>query len=950
MNNLSSPWNSGTTPSHFGEVPRTGDNPLRTLVAVLASYSILGGTIVLSGWFTLTPRLTDWLGSGIHMFPNTAVGAICVGMALLVRLSDRPAARLLCGFFGGIAGILGAVTLMEHLTGWDFGIDPLLITTRSWGFRAAAAPGRMGIPACVSFSLLGITTLLLAKNKISGLIPACGIAVTSLGSLGLIGYLFNANPLFSIAPLTGVSLPTASILLATGIAVLASVPEREPVRTLLGKNAAGILARWTLPFIVLLPIALGALFVLGRNRNWFDRGMGTALLVLSLIGLLFLLLWWCVGAVSAYEKLSQTREARFRSYFELGAVGLVVSSPEKGLIDANGEFCRMLGFTRQEILRISWPELTHPDDLAADIFQFNRVVSGEIDGYSMEKRFFRKDNSLIHTLMSVRGVRRPDGTIDHFVAVVQDVSNRKQSEEAKGRLAAIVEHSDDPIISKDLNGVITSWNRSAERVFGYTAAEVVGKPILILIPEERRSEESLILERIRKGMPILHFETVRRRKDGSLLDVSLTISPVRNEQGQIIGVSKIARDITEQKRAAQQQLALYELVATINRSAELPEIFDAAIEAVCRCHNAPRAAILLKETDGVMRFKAARNLSTEYQRAVEGHSPWASSDPTPEPVCLDDIVSADISGEVRAAMLREGIRSAAFIPLKQEKQLLGKFMIYFDTPQRLQPGDLRPALTIATQVVFAIERRKSGEALERLVNERTASLREAITQMEEFSYTVSHDLRAPLRGMKVYSETLLEDYSQPLPDEARRYLERISVNAERLDKMILDVLTFTRIARVEFQLSRVAVDRLVRQIVEQYPGMQKPNATIKVEKIPDVLGHEPSLTQALSNLLNNAIKFVPPNVHPEVRIWSERNNGHVRLWVEDNGIGIDPRYQQRLFGMFERVHPHMPYEGTGVGLAIVRKAVERMGGKVGVESDGKHGSKFWIELKATDPS
>jgi signal transduction histidine kinase len=227
-------------------------------------------------------------------------------------------------------------------------------------------------------------------------------------------------------------------------------------------------------------------------------------------------------------------------------------------------------------------------------------------------------------------------------------------------------------------------------------------------------------------------------------------------------------------------------------------------------------------------------------------------------------------------------------------------------------------------------------------------LREAIAQMEEFSYTVSHDLRAPLRGMQGYSQVLLDDFGPSLPPEAEGYLKRIAINAARLDRMILDVLTFTRLARAEFRLEPVPLDRLVRQIVEQYPGMQSPQADMRIDPLADVLGHEASLTQAISNLLNNAMKFVPLGVTPRIRVWTERRDQNIRLWVEDNGIGVNPQSQHRLFNMFERVHPHLKCEGTGVGLAIVRKAVERMGGTAGMESDGVNGSRFWIEVKAAD--
>jgi signal transduction histidine kinase len=245
---------------------------------------------------------------------------------------------------------------------------------------------------------------------------------------------------------------------------------------------------------------------------------------------------------------------------------------------------------------------------------------------------------------------------------------------------------------------------------------------------------------------------------------------------------------------------------------------------------------------------------------------------------------------------------------------------------------------------------KANQDLELRVQQRTASLRTALEQMEEFSYTISHDLRAPLRAMQAYSQALLEDHGAALPPDAADYARRIALNAGRLDKMILDVLTFCRVARSEITLAPVALQQLVTDLIRHYPAMQPPSARVEIQPLPDVLGHEPSLVQAFSNLLGNAVKFVPHGVQPHVRVWSERADGHVKLWVEDNGIGIPPQYQHRLFTMFERIHPHLGYEGTGVGLGIVKKAVERMGGRIGVESDGENGSRFWIEMRAATES
>ena len=533
-------------------------------------------------------------------------------------------------------------------------------------------------------------------------------------------------------------------------------------------------------------------------------------------------------------------------------------------------------------------------------------------------------------------------------ARLQDiVDDQNRADESRRHMAAIVESSDDAIISKDLNGVILTWNAGAERIFGYTADEIIGRCVTVLIPRELQHEEPGILARIRRGERIDHYQTIRRRKDGSEVNISLTVSPVRDGSGRVVAASKIARDITEQKRAETLQQVLFELSTAVNRAAASPDLYEAALTAICRTQGCTRASILLYDAKDVMRFRAWRGLSDEYRHAVEGHSPWRRDDPAPKAVCIDDVAEADLDDHLRAVVAREGIQALAFLPIACESRLLGKFMIYYDAPHHFTLEELQPTQTIINQVAFAIERQKAGEILERTVNERTASLREAIAQMEEFSYSVSHDLRAPVRAMQCYAEVLLEDYGDRLDDDARKYLDRIINGGVRMDRLIQDILTYSRLSRREMELKPIALDKVIRDIVRQYLDMRSSGADVQVEgKLLSVIGHEPSLSQAISNLLHNALKFVAPGTTPKIRIHSEQRNGDVRLWIADNGIGIKPEYQHRLFSVFERIHPEKNYEGTGIGLAIVRKAAERMGGKAGVESDGVSGSRFWIQLPA----
>jgi PAS domain S-box-containing protein len=235
--------------------------------------------------------------------------------------------------------------------------------------------------------------------------------------------------------------------------------------------------------------------------------------------------------------------------------------------------------------------------------------------------------------------------------------------------------------------------------------------------------------------------------------------------------------------------------------------------------------------------------------------------------------------------------------------------------------------------------------LELRVAERTAKLRDTIGELEAFSYSVAHDMRAPLRGMQGFARLLLEEHAGHLNAEAHSYLERIASSASRMDMLIQDALNYTCVLRAETPLQPVDLDRLVRHIVATYPDWQSPQAEIRIEgALPPVIGHEGFLTQCISNLVGNAVKFVAPGITPRVRIWAETLDEHLRVCVEDNGIGIAFKDRDRIYRMFERINCADQYDGTGIGLAIVRKAVERMGGRVDFESELGKGTRFWIEL------
>ncbi|MGN6370304.1 MAG: sensor histidine kinase [Phycisphaerae bacterium] len=506
------------------------------------------------------------------------------------------------------------------------------------------------------------------------------------------------------------------------------------------------------------------------------------------------------------------------------------------------------------------------------------------------------------------------------VLILASRRRRRRYAENTARLAAIVESSDDAIVGKTLDGIITSWNAGAARMFGYSAEEAIGQGILLIIPPELHAEETRILQSLAAGEPVRHLETVRLTKDGRRIEVSITSSPIRGEDGRIIGASKIARDISQEKRDQRNLLDAYTRLSDVLGSVtdayialddrfNFLEVNPAALRLVF--HDRPAHDLLGKNFWEL--YPAARNTRfyAEYHRAVQQRTP--------------------VHFEAHSAIVDR----------------------WFETHVYPRTDRLEIYLRDITE-------RKQNEAeihslnrdLENRVVERTAELRQVNQHLEAFAYTISHDLRAPLRAMQGFSQALLEDYGPSLDETARSYANRIAAAAARMDLLISDLLEFSRLQRIDLPLSPTPLDAVVDQALQQLEAdIRARQARVHIDRpLPSVTAHPRTLVQIVANLISNGIKFVAPEKVPTLTIKALPENGRVRLSVEDNGIGISPQHHERIFRLFERLHGTESYPGTGIGLAIVQRGIERMHGSCGVQSTPGQGSLFWIELPpATSP-
>jgi PAS domain S-box-containing protein len=473
----------------------------------------------------------------------------------------------------------------------------------------------------------------------------------------------------------------------------------------------------------------------------------------------------------------------------------------------------------------------------------------------------------------------------------------------------------------DRTGHVVTWNVGAENLKGYSSKEIIGQHFSTFYSREE-IEADIPNRNLQIALREGHYtaEGWRFRKDGTRFWASVVITPLFDASREHVGFSKITRDLTE-RRAAEERYKV--LVSSVRDY-----------------------AIFMIDPEGRI---ASWNIGAERLKG------YKAEDVIGKPLSIfytpQDLEAGKAEQELRTAREQGEVRDEGWRVRKDgslfwatvvmtairdyDGTLLGYAKVTRDTTEQRRLNE---------QVAkHASELERRTEQLE----ERTIQLQEINASMEEFTYSVSHDLRAPLRGIWGYTNALLEDFASQLPAGAQSYCEQIIHSARRMDELITDLLAYSRLNTTDIQLTNIHVGDVVADVVRSLEHqIADAQAQVSTGPMGTVCAHRPTLTQALVNLVANAIKFVRPGVKPVVNIFYEPARGSARIWVVDNGIGVAPEHHTRIFRPFERLHGIETYKGTGIGLAVVAKAAERMGGTFGVESKENEGSRFWIELAA----
>jgi PAS domain S-box-containing protein len=529
-----------------------------------------------------------------------------------------------------------------------------------------------------------------------------------------------------------------------------------------------------------------------------------------------------------------------------------------------------------------------------------------------------------------------------------EIAERQRTEEVRGRLAAVVESSDDAIISKTLDGTITAWNPGAEKLFGYSSLEAVGKPMRMLLPPERAQEESAILARIGYGERVDHFETVRVRKDGKRVDVSVTISPIKNSSGAIVGASNIARDITEHKRAESDLAQHTEALARSRQELEtqtltLRSVLESMAEGLVAADEQGKFVIWNTAAEKILGL-GPTNLPSEKWTEHYG-------------LFLPDMVTPFPNDQLPLVLAIQGEASTTEMFVRNPELTEGTWIEVSGSPRKNRDGVVNGGVVAFRDVTRrkADEREilRLNEDLELRVTERTAQLEAANKELESFSYSVSHDLRAPLRHIIGFSKMLVEEFGSTLDPAAHHYLERIQAGTQKMGLLVDELLNLARLGRHALNLRPTGLNALVAEVVTiLQPDIEGRDKGREVEwLIADLpqLDCDPVLvTQVFQNLLANALKFTRKRAHAiiEVGCQKEKESGQAVLMVRDNGTGFSMKYVDKLFGVFQRLHNAEDFEGTGIGLATVQRIVHKHGGRVWAEGEVDKGAAFYFTLSA----
>ena len=633
--------------------------------------------------------------------------------------------------------------------------------------------------------------------------------------------------------------------------------------------------------------------------------------------------------------------------YEVSLAMLCVTGFDGYFKTVNPAWVATLGHSVEELLAVPASEFVHPDDRAFTLLESVASVAGN-NAAQFRNRYRHRDGS--YRWLDWLAVTDPDRKL--IFASARDITVEKEAEAARVKVQNVLDAvyrsiTDHAIYMVDPAGIVLSWSLGAESIKGWRAEEVIGKSFATFYKDEEIASDRPRLDLADALTNGSHrSEGWRRRKDGGSIWTEVTTSPVHGADGELLGFVNVVHDLTDSHRLQLEMAELNETLETrikVQKAAEVERIkAQAVLDAVYR--SITDHAIYMVDSSGVV---------LTWSLGAESVKGWREEEVIGKHFemfySVEEIASERPRRDLEHALAEGSHRSEGW----RKRGDGGSIWTEVTTsPIHGAEGELLGFVNVAHDLSeshrLQLEMTSFNETLETRISRRTADLTSAVSELEAFAYTVSHDLRAPLRAMDGFSRILLEDQAHLLPEAAQRQLVRVRENAQQMGKLIDELLRFSRINRGPMERKEVDPGEIARQVAHDLYGQGDNPLPITIQPMPLCTAEPTLLRQVYANLVGNALKFSRDVKVPEIVVGCDTAQTPPAYFVKDNGVGFDMQYAGRLFGVFQRLHRAEDFEGTGVGLATVQRIVQRHGGRVWAESQPNLGATFHFTLEDPD--
>ncbi len=646
------------------------------------------------------------------------------------------------------------------------------------------------------------------------------------------------------------------------------------------------------------------------------------------------------------EQALQDSERRFRALAESTNAAILVYREKFLYVNAAAE--RVSGYTQDELLQKSLADLVHPEHREMIAVRLRERLAGNDTPQRYQIRILTKSGAECWVEISAGMIvydGKPAGVATAF-DITDHVAGEAALRASERQLAAIIDNSGAVIYVKDLDGRLLLVNQEFERIMGLPKTAIVGKTTHDLFPKAVADRvRANDLEVAKSSNPMMYEETVGHQ-DGEHAYISVKV-PLRDDTGEVYAICGISTDITDKKRKEKGMLKLgswaQRLLNTTTEDGFYREVGAGIVDLVeaelgaMPCMDDSGAGFTYRGATGA---RASLLAGKSMSMRDGGLCAWVATHG--QPLSVPDLFSdARALPEFARAL---GVSSALIVPLVQEQKVIGGLSA-FRKARPFDAVDLELLTLYGQRVALALRNLRLLQSLEQRVVERTEQLVNSNAELEAFSYSVSHDLRAPLRGIEGFSQALVEDYGAVLDEQGRDYLQRVRNGAARMSELIDDLLALSRVSRSAMSNGPVDLSALATTVAQTLQA-HTPQRPVSFEITPGLSarGDARLLRIVLENLLGNAWKFTRRQPQPRIEFGVKQQDGMPVYYVRDNGAGFDMAHVGKLFGAFERLHQAADFEGTGIGLATVRRVIQRHGGKVWAEGKPGQGATFYFTL------